>query len=230
VNDGSTDKNTIHEIERCGNKYDFKLINQQNRGLAMSRNNGISQVDTEFYICLDCDNKLNYPVINEIIEQIKIDNRCDVYYTDVVFFGDEKKNVQVGEFDISKLLNRNYIDACAITRVSAWKAVRGYDPCMPHMGHEDWEFNVNLYFSGFKHFYYPKPGFYYRVRNDSMSSDFTLSKISISRIYIFEKHSTKISYEYTVLYQKYLKEKIITLKKIKNYLIEKLTFLGRKKS
>ena len=44
------------------------------------------------------------------------------------------------EFDLARLVDANFIDACALFRKRVWEDVGGYDEHMPHMGWEDWDF------------------------------------------------------------------------------------------
>lgn len=55
VNDGSTD-NSLNILEKLADKYDFiKIINQENQGSGVARNNGIENAIGEYIAFLDAD-------------------------------------------------------------------------------------------------------------------------------------------------------------------------------
>ena len=46
----------------------------------------------------------------------------------------------IPEFDAARLVDANFIDACALFRKRVWEDVGGYDEHPPHIGWEDWDF------------------------------------------------------------------------------------------
>ena len=61
VNDGSTD-NSSDTIS----KYPYKVINQENQGLSMARNNGVKDANGEYLIFLDSDDYIEKDLLKEI--------------------------------------------------------------------------------------------------------------------------------------------------------------------
>ena len=61
VNDGSTD-NSSDIIS----KYSYKVINQENQGLSMARNNGVKEALGEYLIFLDSDDYIEKDLLKEI--------------------------------------------------------------------------------------------------------------------------------------------------------------------
>ena len=61
VNDGSTD-NSSDTIS----KYPYKVINQENQGLSMARNNGVKEASGEYLIFLDSDDYIEKNLLKEI--------------------------------------------------------------------------------------------------------------------------------------------------------------------
>ena len=54
VNDGSTD-NSLNILEKLADKYDFiKIINQENQGSGVARNNGIENAIGEYIAFFRC--------------------------------------------------------------------------------------------------------------------------------------------------------------------------------
>ena len=104
VNDGSTD-NSSDIIS----KYSYKVINQENQGLSMARNNGVKDANGEYLIFLDSDDYIEKDLLKEINKslsnnpdlvryQIKevFDNKDDINYEETPF--DNKDGVEAFKF------------------------------------------------------------------------------------------------------------------------------------
>ncbi len=65
VNDGSTD-NSSNIIS----KYPYKVINQENQGLSMARNNGVKVSSGDYLIFLDSDDYIEKDLLKEINESL----------------------------------------------------------------------------------------------------------------------------------------------------------------
>lgn len=100
VNDGSTD-NSSDIIS----KYPYKIINQENQGLSMARNNGVKEASGEYLIFLDSDDYIEKDLLEEINNslsnspdlvryQIKevFDSKDDINYKEIPF--DNKNGVE----------------------------------------------------------------------------------------------------------------------------------------
>ncbi|MEP1088220.1 MAG: glycosyltransferase family 2 protein [Algoriphagus sp.] len=204
VNDGSTDAHTILILNQLA-KEGFTVYNQNNLGLAVARNQGISISTGKYIIPLDSDNKLDPEGIEEaffFLEQ----NECDIVYGRPEFFGelDQSRYFYPQEFDIFKLLTGNYIDACAMYRREVWETCKGYDTKMPSPGHEDWEFWINSYKNKFRFKFLNRRFFYYQIRKESMIT-VTLASggLNDNFNYILSKHSSVFTSNYNTLYSVY---------------------------
>jgi len=167
VNDGSDEPSTVKKLEEIETRG-IRVIHQENKGLGNARNTGIEAAKAEYILPLDADNKILTEYILSGIELLENNTDIDIVYGNALFFGDENKINQVSEFSIEALLNKNYIDACAVYRKKAWETVGGYDEHMPTMGWEDWDFWLRAFFKGFKFKHIDKVLYEYRVRHDSM--------------------------------------------------------------
>ena len=90
----------------------------------------------------------------------------------------------------------NYIDACAVYRKSAWKALGGYDENMPVMGMEDWDFWLNMILNGFEFHYIPKILFKYRVLRHSMHSYIHSNNAVVLETYLQKKYKKYLNLNY----------------------------------
>lgn len=168
------------------------IIHQSNQGLAAARNNGINIAKGKYIIPLDSDNKLHENYLTKAIKILDKSPPIDVVYGNPIFFGEPEyiKRI-IGEFNLEKMIASNYIDACAVFRKETWTRVNGYDGKMP-MGHEDWEFWINVYLNGANFFYLNEPCYYYRVITNSMSKTISNPAEKLNEKYIHQKHCSAI--------------------------------------
>lgn len=193
VNDGSTDPKTLSVLERL-EKGSIKVIHQVNSGLGAARNKGISQATGKYILPLDSDNELLEPYFSMGIALLEENENIAVVYGNPLFFGSQNGVNVVPEFNLQALITANFIDACAIFRKSAWLKVGGYDEKMPYMGVEDWEFWLNLSFSGFKFKKIDAVAFKYRVLENSMIKKDTAPNYHALRKYMEIKHPDYLNY------------------------------------
>jgi glycosyltransferase involved in cell wall biosynthesis len=192
INDGSTDEETIkicNELESQG----VKVIHQQNKGLGAARNAGIKISTGKYILPLDSDNKIDPEIMIEAAQKMEQNEKINVVYTDAKYFGARNNDWIVGEFSIPKMLFCNFIDACALIRKSILDEDNCYDGDMPAMGHEDWELWVRISLTKNGFYYFRRFGFYYRVREDSMSATISNPNFIWNRQYIYNKHATLIA-------------------------------------
>lgn len=198
VDDGSTDSHTIDVIQNLQNQK-YNVIRQTNQGLAAARNNGIALAKGNYIIPLDSDNMLSKGYFTKAFELLERDPSIDVVYGQPIFFDDgdndgmrEEGLREIGEFNFTKMLDCNYIDACAMFRKSIWEKVGGYDGSMPAMGHEDWEIWINIFLSGGKFCHLNEVCFHYRIITGSMLAMDALKKHDLNKQYIYNKYSQGI--------------------------------------
>ncbi len=189
VDDGSVDDGTLAilaSLRRAG----YRIIAQENRGLAEARNRGVRAASCGVYVPLDADNRLRPGFVEAALEVFEQDPAVMAVYGDRTEFGLRTGRVRVGVPDLDRLLCGNYIDACAVIRREAWLACGGYDARMPVQGMEDWDFWLSLLGRDLTLHRLDMEAFEYRVRPESMLSK-TLSadvQASIER-YVLAKHA-----------------------------------------
>lgn len=189
VNDGSTDEFTVekmNELSKCG----YHVVNQPNQGLARARNNGIAVALGEYIMPLDADNRIRSMYIEKAVDVLEHQSDIGVVYGKSAYFGEINSGCFSGEpFDALKLYRENYIDALAVFRRSVWEEVGGYDPNMPMMGIEDWDFWISLYENGVGFHFIDEILFDYRVVQGSMLSSLTRSEKMLEVVqYLAIKH------------------------------------------
>lgn len=190
VNDGSTDVYTIQKLSEINDPH-IKIVHQENAGLSGARNTGIGVSKGEYIILLDADNKLHENYFTKGIEVLQQQNNVDVVYGDFGVFGNQSGTHISGEFDVVRMIEGNYIDACAVIRKSAFDRFGVYDTAMLH-GFEDWELWLNFYLKGAVFYYLNDIGFYYRVTDGSMLKNITVPRAQQIRDYIYKKHAVAL--------------------------------------
>jgi len=185
VDDGSTDPMTVAVLDRLDTQR-YRVIRQANMGLAKARNNGIRASRGSYIIPMDADNRLRRTMIDTTIAVLDVEPAVDVVYGDAEYFGGRTGRWRLGDHDLSQLLERNRVDACAGFRRSLWERLGGYDEHMPVMGYEDWDLWLRATVIG-AHFHHVEEVFFdYRVRPGSMLVNAMENK-AVLEAYIFGK-------------------------------------------
>lgn len=116
VNDGSIDgsRNIVEEYIKVNDAYNIRLINQDNAGVSIARNNGIKMASGDYVALLDSD---DYWEKNKLYEQIKIlESNHDIYllgtWTKTI---KEKENVnKIKYISFRRLLFRNVFTTSSV--------------------------------------------------------------------------------------------------------------------
>lgn len=182
VNDGSTDKNSIKKLNEIKLKYKDKItfIDQKNSGVSSARNTGIKISSGKYICCLDADDTINADYIKLSLNKHLKNKDIGFVTTWVQEFGLRNNIWETSGFNPIKLLVDNCIHVASMFKKSAWEKVGGYKELLD--GHEDWEFWINLFSSGYKWDVIKKPLFNYRIRENSK-----LSKSRGKRILLIKK-------------------------------------------
>ena len=167
VDDGSTDERTRAEMDALVARG-IRVIRQENKGLAAARNTGILVSKGEYILPLDADDRLRPGWIDHGIRILAANPQVGVVYGDAEYFGTRTGRWHIGPFDRDRLLQWNYIPACAIYRRSIWEQNGGYDATMPVWVLEDWDFWLTTLKHGWEFAYVPEILFDYRVATQSM--------------------------------------------------------------
>lgn len=226
ADDGSTDNETLLKLEELKGKG-YKVIHQKNAGPAAARNTAIQHAVGKYILPLDADNKLTTEYINTGIDILEKGD-YQIVYCSPEFFGDIEKGTRIFKsksFDISDLLEANYIDNCAVFLKEVWTKNNGYDVAIPYYGHEDWEFWINAYANGYKFCFIPKKLFYYRFVKNSLAEQFKSKEKSFAnQQYIIQKHTRLFCTQYLKL--SYIKRKYIA--DMNRFPVSFFIFLGYK--
>jgi glycosyltransferase involved in cell wall biosynthesis len=200
INDGSIDKTEEIALRWIKKDKRFRYFGKQNEGLGKTRNYGISRSNGSYILPLDSDNQLKKDFVSSAITVFEKDSSTGVVYGDAEYFGEKTGLWKVDEFDFTKMLVHNYIDACAIYKKILFEEVGGYDENMPYQGHEDWDFWVSLGQLNVKFYHLNKITFKYFVSKNSMIRSFTNKMHQQNSDYIFEKYNSQYQKHFAKLY------------------------------
>jgi glycosyltransferase involved in cell wall biosynthesis len=201
VNDGSTDGGTIALLASL-KKEGYTVICQENGGPAAARNTGVRESKGEFLLFLDSDNKVRPRYIKAATEILENDSETGVVYGNPAFFGEtHKRKFKAEQFDLNKILGRNYIDMCAVVRKKVWDDVQGFDEAKALIGHEDWDFWISASKKGWKFYHLDEVMYDYRISTNSLIEKATVpEKMQLLFQYLMIKHIELYSKHYISLY------------------------------
>jgi glycosyltransferase involved in cell wall biosynthesis len=189
VDDGSREAGTVATLGRL-RQAGYRVIEQEHSGLAAARNRGVSEARAPVFLPLDADNRVRAGFVEAGLQLLGRERVVVAVYGDRVEFGRRSGRVQVGVPDLNRLLCGNYIDACALIRVEAWRACGGYDARMPVQGAEDWDLWLSMLERDFVLARLDVAAFDYRVRPDSMLARFADVDIQLAtERYVLAKHA-----------------------------------------
>ncbi|RZJ87608.1 MAG: glycosyltransferase family 2 protein [Hymenobacter sp.] len=168
----------------------YTIINQANAGPGAARNTGVKAAHGEYILFLDSDNKIRPAYIDRAIAVLSKRPEVGVVHGNANFFGIENRVQFVPqEFDMLKILRANYIDMCSAVRKSAWLAAGGFDESRIMIGHEDWEFWINVGSRGWEFAHIQEVLFDYRIREDSLTQQVSQSERLLKMVsHVHTKH------------------------------------------
>jgi len=188
VNDGSPDNLENIALEYVNRDSRFKYFKKENGGLATARNFGIGKASGKYILPLDSDNKVRPDFAKNAISILEKDESIGVLYGDAMYFGEKSSIWKVGKFDKYRMLEHNYIDACAIIKKSVFDNIGGYDSNLPYQGHEDWDFWMRCIEANIKFYYLEEITFDYRVNTKSMIRSFNDNMVQVNINYLRNKN------------------------------------------
>jgi glycosyltransferase involved in cell wall biosynthesis len=166
VNDGTDKPESLAVLEQASRLVNA-YVEQPNRGLGAARNAGFRVTHGEYVVPLDADDLLEAAYVAQCLTALR-DSNAAFAYTDFQVFGTEAYQERAGEYNLYRLLDRNYLTYAALIRKHDWENSGGYDETLKCFGYEDWEFWLRL---GARHRfgrYVPKSLFRYRKHGTSL--------------------------------------------------------------
>jgi|GEM_PF-1535168 len=161
VNDGS-DPGERRRIE-CFQDNKIRIIDQENYGVAIARNNGLKSAKGKYVLFLDSDDLIQPTYLEKVLIILESNPGIDFVYTGITFFGKKHAQFKGMKFDKSSLETNNYLPTAAVIKRQAALDVGGYKS---GIGYEDWEFWLTLVENGCKGKLLPEALFMYRFETE----------------------------------------------------------------
>src|SRR5271170_1680589 len=192
VNDGTDRPESLAILEQAS-RLVKTYLEQPNRGLGAARNTGFRAALGEYIVPLDADDLLDRNYVSECLAELRGSDAAFAY-TDFRVFGTEAYQERPGEYNLYRLLDRNYLTYAALIRKHDWENSGGYDESLQCFGYEDWEFWLRL--GARRRFgrYVPKSLFRYRKHGTSLY-DSALARHQDFVAYIRSLHPELYEYE-----------------------------------
>lgn len=189
VNDGSTDHSEAIIDDYCAKDSRFIKLNQENQGLAASRNNGIKAAKGKYILPLDGDDKIGTQYIELARKEFDKNPKLKLVYCKAEFFDAKNGTWDLPKYDYEALLFANHIFCSGIFRKEDYLKTGGYDTHMK-FGYEDWEFWIQFLKKEDDVVQLNSVQFFYRQRESSMLKSLQESKAKQNQMegYIFHKH------------------------------------------
>lgn len=210
VDDGSTDntKNIIQE------KYKDKItyIYQDNSGVSVARNNGISKSTGNWILTLDADDWIHPDYIKDALWEIDNNNHKTLVTSRAYFTNSNLelngKTYPEGIIDLNKtklqnIIKENYVVTTSLFSKQMFNVVGGYDENITRA--EDWELWINLIKHGVKVKYLENKRYFKYREHGSGKSVKLKNKLLETKAYIKRKHNTQKISDISFLYLQLLK-------------------------
>jgi glycosyltransferase involved in cell wall biosynthesis len=140
------------------------LSHPRNQGPAAARNSAFSYAMGETVFIIDADNEI-YPRCIARLYAAMNDGEFDAAYTQLEYFGDERKIGSADIWDPVVIAQENYVDVMALIKKSAWAQVGGFSHI--EEGWEDYDFWLKFIDAGLLPGYVPEILSRYRVHGTS---------------------------------------------------------------
>jgi glycosyltransferase involved in cell wall biosynthesis len=202
INDGSTDNFTINKLHELSRRS-IIVIHQNNKGVSVARNHGISISKGKYILPLDADNKIVPSFLSRSVNILENNPDISIIYSDkFILKGNSLKHRKVGKLDVRRMLRANYIDTCSVYRKTIWEVLGGYDEKINSL--EDYEFWLSAIGHGFNFHYIKEPLFYYRVlENSKIRTTIKTPAFKEIQLFIYRKHISLLYSEYKTMFDKY---------------------------
>jgi glycosyltransferase involved in cell wall biosynthesis len=190
VDDGSDQGQSV--LKQAAGMVD-RYLSQPNCGLPAARNAAIRAAVGRYVVPLDQDDIIQPEYVATCLASLEKTPDAAFAYTAYKVFGTASRLELPGEYNLYRLLDRNFLTYAALIRKQDWEQAGGYDQSM-RFGYEDWEFWLSLGARDRFGIYVPQPLFRYRKHGPSLY-DIALGHHAEIVSYIRKKHPELYSYE-----------------------------------
>jgi len=185
VDDGSTDDSAAIAERFCARDKRFRLIRQDNAGVAAARNRAIAESRGQYLLPLDADDRIAPAYLEKAVAELDRDPEIRIVYGGAERFGGARQ-WELPSYSMERMLARNCIYVSALFRKE--DAGEGFDPAFRD-GYEDWDFWLSvLERHPGRVVKLPETVFYYRTHRDSRNFGVSDERLAGIRKLLWEKH------------------------------------------
>jgi hypothetical protein len=168
VDDGSTD-NTPEIAADYAARYPDRLVylRQENSGQpAIARNNGVAMSTGELILCLDADDLIEPPMVEECVGWLRKHPDASIVYSCAHNFG-ARDDIHVSQdYNFATLILKNHMPYCSLYKREVWENLGGYRTNV--RGCEDWDFWIAAGGLGYFATMIPRVFFHYRNHGEGL--------------------------------------------------------------
>lgn len=164
IDDGSTDGSATIAQSYADAYSHVHFYQQENKGVAAARNNGIDKSHGEYILPVDSDDLISPDYIAEAVAVFASSPSVKVISTEAEYFGMRSGPWKLAPFSLPLIARRNMISCCSLFRKEDWKRVGGF---YEHTGREDWIFWISVLKDGGDAVRLQNIGHYYRIHDQS---------------------------------------------------------------
>jgi GT2 family glycosyltransferase len=145
VDDCSTADGTAEMLEELDGHEDVTVIQlDRNGGPSRARNVAIERCSGRYVLPVDADNVLLPDAIERLVEQLSTaGEEVGFIYPNLQFFGNREDYFEPPSYNAYTLLHGNFCDTCSLIDRTVFDAGLRYRAEI-ELGHEDWEFVLQL--------------------------------------------------------------------------------------
>ncbi len=201
LNDGSTETQSIEVLDKIQDKYqenrNFKIINQENQGVASARNKMAEIAKGEYLAFLDSDDKISPTFYSEAVKILNKYENVGFVASWIKEFGDSQGVWVAWNTEFPYLLCHNTLTVGTVVRKQAYLSSGGMNILLDE-NLEDYECWINMSKQGWLGVVIPQIHYFYRIHATSRLRDSNRDQL----LYLYEV----IASQHPELYGEYATE------------------------
>lgn len=212
VNDGSSDNSNEVINSLIINNKRIKLLQQENQGVCVARNNGIKNSNGQFILPLDGDDLIDKSYLEKAITYFLNNPDTTLVYCKADRFDKKNKYWNLPKYNYKNEIWNNCIFCSAIYKREDYDKTNGYNVNMKK-GLEDWDFWLSLLNENSKVYQIPEILFHYRYQKKSRTTIANKNIRELCKI-IYNNHpDIYINYIQDIIFYKNKSEKFEKIEK-----------------
>lgn len=206
VNDGSTDSSLeiLCQLEKANEQ--LIIIDQENLGVSVARNQAIAVAQGEFLLTLDADDYFEATFVEKALEKFGEDKQYGAVMCGYVrVMGDKKVLPYVpSEISLRSCLLNNGALSCLLIKRQAIVEAGGYDEAMVN-GYEDWDLNIRVLKLGYTYGIVNEVLFNYTDTEGSRTTTATENDVQL-RLQMYDKYQMDYQEHGKYLFEELIKQ------------------------